>query len=49
MGLERHLGVTLLPAEDAFRLGRLIAEGLVDISRLAEPADAEGTGRVNER
>jgi alkylmercury lyase len=47
--LERHLEATILPAEDAFRLGRLIAEGLVDISRLAEPTDAEGTGRVDER
>jgi len=37
---------TILPAEDAFQLGRLIAEGLLNISRLAEPADSErdGTG-----
>jgi alkylmercury lyase len=39
--LERHPEATILPAEDAFRLGRLIAEGLLDISRLDEPADAE--------
>jgi alkylmercury lyase len=39
--LEKHPEATILPAEDAFRLGRLIAEGLLDISRLAEPADAE--------
>ncbi len=31
--LEKHPGATILPAEDAFRLGRLIAEGLLDISR----------------
>jgi alkylmercury lyase len=39
--LEKHPEATILPAEDAFRLGRLIAEGLLDISRSAEPADAE--------
>jgi alkylmercury lyase len=38
--LERHPEATILPAEEAFRLGRLIAEGLSDISRSAEPADA---------
>jgi len=38
--LEKHPEATVLPAEDAFRLGRLIAEGLSDISRSAEPADA---------
>ena len=38
--LEKHPEATILPAEDAFRLGRLIAEGLSDISRSAEPADA---------
>jgi alkylmercury lyase len=47
--LERHPDATILPAEDTFQLGGLIAEGLVDISRLAEPTDAEGTGRVDER
>ncbi|HZB08216.1 MAG TPA: organomercurial lyase MerB [Rubrobacter sp.] len=31
--LEKHPKATILPAEDAFRLGRLIAEGLSDISR----------------
>jgi alkylmercury lyase len=39
--LEKHPEATILPAEDAFWLGRLIAEGLLDISRSAEPADAE--------
>ena len=43
--LERHPDAIILPAEDAFRLGRLIAEGLLDISRSGEPRDAgrEGT------
>ncbi|MDQ5817332.1 MAG: organomercurial lyase MerB [Actinomycetota bacterium] len=39
--LEKHPEATILPAEEAFWLGRLIAEGLLDISRSAEPADAE--------
>jgi alkylmercury lyase len=39
--LERHPQATILPAEDAFRLGRLIAEGLLDISRSDEPGDTE--------
>jgi alkylmercury lyase len=39
--LEKHPEATILPAEEAFRLGRLIAEGLLDISRSAKPADAE--------
>jgi alkylmercury lyase len=38
--LERHPEATILPVEDAFRLGRLISEGLLDICRSAEPADA---------
>ena len=38
--LEKHPEATILSVEDAFRLGRLIAEGLTDISRSAEPADA---------
>jgi alkylmercury lyase len=38
--LEKHPEATILPAEDAFLLGRLIAEGLSDISRSAEQADA---------
>jgi alkylmercury lyase len=48
---EKHLEATILRAEEAFRLGRLIAEGLSDISRLAEPTDAEHerTGRIDER
>jgi alkylmercury lyase len=39
--LEKHPEATILPAEDAFWLGRLIAEGLLDVSRSAEPPDAE--------
>jgi len=31
--LEKHPEATILSAEEAFRLGRLIAEGLLDISR----------------
>ena len=38
--LEKHPEATILSVEDTFRLGRLIAEGLSDISRSAEPADA---------
>ena len=34
--LEKHPEAPILPAEDAFRLGQLIAEGLLDISRLAD-------------
>jgi len=39
--LEKHPEPTILPAEGAFRLGRLIAEGLLNISRSAKPADTE--------
>ena len=39
--LEKHLEATILPAEEAFRLAQLIAEGLLDISRSAKPTDAE--------
>ena len=39
--LERHPEATIVPAEDAFRLGRLIAEGLLEISRSDELVDAE--------
>ena len=39
--LEKHPEATMLPAEEAFRLGRLIAEGPLDISRSAEPGDTE--------
>jgi alkylmercury lyase len=39
--LERHPEATILPAEDAFQLGRLIAEGLSDISRLDRSANTE--------
>ena len=38
--LEKHPEATILSVEDTFRLGRLIAEDLSDISRSAEPADA---------
>jgi alkylmercury lyase len=37
--LEKHPKATILSVEDAFRLGRLIAEGLTDIPHSAEPAD----------
>ena len=40
--LEKHPEATILSVENAYRLGRLIAEGLSDISCSAEPAD---TGR----
>jgi alkylmercury lyase len=40
--LERHPEATILPMEDAFRLGQLIAEGLSDISR---PDRSEDTKR----
>jgi alkylmercury lyase len=39
--LARHPEATILPAEDAFLVGRLIAEGLLDISRSAEPGNTE--------
>jgi alkylmercury lyase len=39
--LEKHPEATIPPVEDAFRLGRLIAEGLLDISRSNRPADAQ--------
>jgi len=39
--LEKHPEATILPLEDAFRLGRLIAEGVLDISRSDRSADAE--------
>jgi len=38
--LEKHPEAIILSLEDAFRLGRSIAESLTDISRSAEPADA---------
>jgi alkylmercury lyase len=38
--LERHPEATILHVEDAFRLGQLIADGVLDISRPSEPADA---------
>jgi alkylmercury lyase len=39
--LEKHPEATILPVEDAFRLAQLLAEGLLDISRLDRPADAK--------
>jgi alkylmercury lyase len=39
--LKKHPEATILPVEDAFRLGRLIAEGLLYIPWSANPADAE--------
>ena len=39
--LAKHPEATILPAEESFCLGRLIAEGLLDISRSAKPANAE--------
>src|SRR5215211_4577089 len=49
--LERHPEATILPVEDAFRLGRLIAEGLLDISRpdRSEDTKRERTGGGNGR
>jgi alkylmercury lyase len=47
--LERHPEATVLPVEEAFRLGRLIAEVVLNISRSNRSADAERTGKVNER
>jgi alkylmercury lyase len=34
--LEKHPEATIVPVEDAFRLGQLLAEGLLDISRSAD-------------
>ena len=39
--LEKHPQATILPVEDAFWLGRLIAEVVLDISRSNRSADAE--------
>jgi alkylmercury lyase len=39
--LEKHPEATILPVEDALRLGRLIAEGLLSISPPDWSADAE--------
>jgi alkylmercury lyase len=33
---EKHPEATIVPVEDAFRLGQLLAEGLLDISRSAD-------------
>ncbi len=34
--LEKHPEATIVPVEDAFRLGQLLAEGHLDISRSAD-------------
>jgi alkylmercury lyase len=47
--LERHPEATILPAEEAFRLGRLIAEGLLDISRSGEPGIPDANEPPEER
>jgi alkylmercury lyase len=49
--LERHPEATILPVEEAFRLGRLIAEGLLGISRpdRSEDTGCERTGGGNGR
>jgi alkylmercury lyase len=49
--LEKHLAATILSVEEAFRLGRLIAEGLLDISRPDQSEDTkrEQTGGGNGR
>ena len=39
--LQKHPEATIVPVEEAFWLGRLIAQGLLDISPSDEPADAE--------
>ncbi len=49
--LEKRPEATILPVEDAFRLGRLIAEDLLDVSRPDRSAGTkrERTGGGNER
>jgi alkylmercury lyase len=55
--LEKHPEATILPAEDAFQLGRLIAEGLLDIPARAgrrmpnanEPAEERSNDRRRGR
>ena len=49
--LEKHPEAIILPVEEAFRLGRLIAQGLLDISRTdrSEDTKRERTGGGNER
>jgi alkylmercury lyase len=49
--LERHPEATILPVEEAFRLGRLIAESLLGISRpdRSEDNERERTGGENGR
>ena len=48
---EKHPEATILSVEEAFRLGRLIAEGLLDISRpdRSEDTKRERTGGGNGR
>jgi alkylmercury lyase len=49
--LEKHPEATIVPVEDAFRLGRLIAEGLLGTSRpdRSEDTERERTGGGNGR
>jgi alkylmercury lyase len=43
--LEKHPEASILSVEDAFRLGRLIAEGVLGISRSNQPIAGTGTTR----
>ena len=43
--LEKHPEASILSVEDAFRLGRLIAEGVLGISRSNRPIAGPGTAR----
>jgi alkylmercury lyase len=43
--LEKHPEASILSVEDAFRLGRLIAEGVLGISRANRPIAGTGTAR----
>lgn len=47
--LEKHPEATILPVEDAFRLGRLIAEGVLGISRSNRPIAETGMARDSWR
>jgi alkylmercury lyase len=46
---QKHPEATIVPVEDAFGLGRLIAEGLLDISRSGEPGIPDANERAEER
>ena len=43
--LEKHQEASILSVEDAFRLGRLLAEGVLGISRANRPIAGPGTAR----